>query len=424
MTRRDKIIQLAVRGNTAAAFLLPALALWVPSGYSYAALLMLLGAVCFAPAWLRHKPDRATWGLAMLMVGMGCMWFMLTVDTGVNRWDKGLKWLLGAWCLLYLTACPPRPQAFLAGLPIGCAGMGLLALWQVWGLGMERATGYTNAIQWGNLALLLACLNAVSLAVFWRQHGALWRAGMALAVTLSLAASLLSQSRGGWLALAAIFPLWLWLTWRLRRRVFGRLLAALGVLLLTLMLVLSLTPRFNERIALAAMEISAYLDNGKTDTSLGLRLAQYRLAAQLIPEKPWLGWGARGFVDEMQRRVDAGEYGSEMMQYPQIHNDFLDAWVKVGLGGVLWQAALFAWVLAIFWPSPARMARHAEDNPRWREALTLRVMGAMVPVSYFMFGMSQPFFNHNSGIMCFVFYVTVLWAALQRVEREGRRALA
>ncbi len=424
MTRRDKMLALAARVNTAAAFLLPALALWVPSGYSYAALLLLLGAVCFAPVWLRHKPDRATWVLAALMAGMGCMWFLLTVDIGTSRWDKGLKWLLGAGCLLYVTACPPRPRAFMAGLPIGCVGMGILALWQVWGLGMERATGYTNAIQWGNLALLLACLTAVSLAVFWRQHSALWRAGMGLAVILSLAASLLSQSRGGWLALAAVCPLWLWLTWRLRPRMFGRLLAAMATLLVALTLVLALTPRFNERIALAAIEISAYLDNGKTDTSLGLRLAQYRLVTQLIPQKPLLGWGAHGFLDEMQRRVDAGEYGPEMMHYPQIHNDFLDAWVKVGLGGVLLQAALFSWVLVIFWPTAERMARHAEDTPRWRDALALRVMGTVVPTSYFMFGVSQPFFNHNSGIMCFVFYVAVLWAALQYVEREGQRALA
>ena len=224
-----KATDLSTRTTTAAAFLLPALALWVPSGYSYAALLLLLGAVCFAPLWPRRKPAGATLGMALLMLAMGCMAYLISLETGVNRWDKSLKWFLGALCLLYVVASPPRPHAFLAGLPIGCAGMGALAVWQVWDQGLERATGYTNAIQWGNLALLLGSLAAVPLAVYWRQHRWPWRAGMALAMALGFAASLLSQSRGGWLAVGAIFPMWLWLAWRLRPHRFGRVLAALAL---------------------------------------------------------------------------------------------------------------------------------------------------------------------------------------------------
>ncbi len=413
-----KAMALSARTTTVAAFLLPALALWVPSGYSYAALLLLLGAVCFAPAWLRHKPGAPTLGLALLLLGMGCMAYLMSLDTGVSRWDKALKWFLGALCLLYITASPPPPRAVLAGLPIGCIGMGVLAFWQVWGLGLERATGYTNAIQWGNLALLLACLAAVPLAVFWRQHRGPWRVVMGLAVVLGFAASLLSQSRGGWLAVGAVFPLWLWVVWSLRPHRFGRVLAALALVLAALVLVLGFTPRFTERVGLAATEISGYVHEGQENTSLGLRLAQYQLVAQMIPQKPWLGWGAHGFVEEMQRRVDAGEYVPEMMYYREVHNVFLDGWVKVGLGGVLLPLALHAWVLGMFWPTRRRMARHAEDTPAWRAALALRTMGTVVPASYLVFGMSQPFFNHNSGIMCFVFYVAVLWAALQGVERE------
>lgn len=403
--------------TTLAAFLLPALALWVPSGYSYGALVLLLGALFFAPVWLRRRPDGATLGLALLLAGMGGMWFLLSLDTGPAHWDKGLKWLLGAVSLLFAVAYPPRPRAFTLGLPIGCIGMGVLALWQTQGLGMERATGYTNTIQWGNLALLLACLTAVPLVVFWRVYGKSWRALMGLAIGLGLAGSLLSQSRGGWLALIGVLALGLLLVWRLRRPLFVPLLAGAAGLLVVLALVLGLTPRFKERIDLATTEITGYVEAGKENTSLGLRLAQYGLVAQLIPQKPWLGWGAHGFVAEMQRRVDAGEYGPEMMHYPQIHNDFLDVWVKVGILGVLLQAALFAWVLAMFWPSRARLSRYAEDSPPWRDALALRVMGCVVPVAYLFFGMSQPFFNHNSGIMCFVFYVAVLWSSLQGVER-------
>lgn len=403
--------------TTLAAFLLPALALWVPSGYSYGALVLLLGALCFAPAWLRRKPEGLTLGLALLLAGMGGMWFLLSLDGGTARWDKGLKWLLGAFSLLFAVAYPPRPHAFTIGLPIGCIGMGALALWQTLGLGMERATGYTNAIQWGNLALLLACLTAVPLVVFWRAHGRLWRLLMGLAIGLGLAGSLLSQSRGGWLALLGVLALGLGLVWRIRARLFAPLLAGAVGLLLVLAVVLGFTPRFQERIGLATTEISEFLESGKASTSLGNRLAQYKLVAQLIPQKPWLGWGAHGFVTEMQRRVAAGEYDQEMTRFPQIHNDFLDVWVKVGILGVLLQATLFAWVLAMFWPSRARLGQFAEDSPRWSDALALRVMGCVVPVAYLFFGMSQPFFNHNSGIMCFVFYVSVLWAALQGVER-------
>jgi len=409
--------------NTAA-FLLSALALWVPSGYSYAALLLLVGAICFAPRWLRQRPDRATLGLACLLAGMGCVSFALSLDAGWARWDKGVKWLLGIPCLLYLVSSPPRPSAFMAGLPIGCTGMGLLALWQVVGKHLERANGYTNAIQWGNLALLLACLTAVCLAIFWRQRGNtwqgwLWRAGMALAVVLGTTASLLSQSRGGWLAVIAIFPLWLLLAWRIRPRLFTRLLVGLALLLALGALMLAVTPRLKERVMQAGAEITGYLENGNDNTSLGLRLAQYTLAAELIPEKPWLGWGAQGFVQEVRQRVEAGQHSREMLYYPQIHNDFLDIWVKVGLGGVLVQAALFIWVFALFWPRRQHLAHWHGDTTPWREAAALRIMGTTVPVAYWVFGQSQPFFNHNSGIMCFVFLTAVLWAAVVGIERES-----
>ncbi len=408
---------LAHRTTTLAAFLLPALALWVPSGYSYAAVLLLLGALGTAPQWLRRRPDPATATLALLLCAMGGMWFLLSLDTGAGRWDKGLKWLLGVPCLLFAVAFPPRPEAFRRGLPIGCAGMGLLALWQVAGQGLERATGYTNAIQWGNLALLLGCLHAVQLALFWREHRWPWRIALVLAAVLALVASLLSQSRGGWLALCALVPVLLVLAWRIDRHAFGRLLLGAGLGLAALVLVLATAPPLRDRVDLAASEISGFLTEGKGDNSVGLRLVQYQLVAELIPQKPWLGWGAHGFVQEMQRRVDQGTLPPVIMGYPQVHNDLLDVWVKVGVGGLLLQMALYGWVFAMFWPRGRRLQRLVPGSPAWREALALRTMGCLVPVAYFVFGLSQPFFNHNSGIMGFVFYVTVLWGALRGVEQ-------
>ena len=217
--------------------------------------------------------------------------------------------------------------------------MGALAAWQVWGPGLERATGYTNAIQWGNLALLLACLAAVPLALYWRQHRWPWRAGMALAVALGFAASLLSQSRGGWLAVAAVFPLWLWLAWRLRPQRFGRVLAALALALAALVLVLSFTPRFKDRVGLAATEISGYVHEGQENTSLGLRLAQYQLVARMIPQKPWLGWGTGAYHGEFCRIATTPEWCAAGSFHP--HNQFLFFMIEHGLPGLVAFAGVF-----------------------------------------------------------------------------------
>ena len=240
---------------------------------------------------------------------------------------------------------------------------------------------------------------------------------MGLAVPAGMAASLLSQSRGGWLALGLVFPVLLLQVRQVRPRLFGRVLVLSLVSVAAVVAVLAFTPRLNARVAVAVTEVGSYLATGDGSTSLGTRLDQYRLAAQLIPQKPWLGWGAHGFVQEMERMVASGQFAQEQVYYPEIHNIFLDAWVKVGLLGVLLQAALFAYVLYLFWPSPWRLRQWPEDSSGWHDALALRTMGSLVPVCYLVFGMSQPFFNHNSGIMFFVFYVAVLWTALRGLER-------
>ena len=408
---------MALKLTSFSAFLLAAQAIWVPSGYSYGAALLLLGALLYAPRWLRQRPEPATLWLAALLAGMGCMSFLLSLDLGVGRWDKGSKWLLGVPCLFFLAAYPPRPRAFIVGVPIGCIGMGALAAWQTWGQGLPRAAGFTNAIQWGNLALLLACMALVCLTVLWRLRSWPWRITMGLAVPAGMAASLLSQSRGGWLALGLVFPVLLLQVRQVRPRLFGRVLVLSLVSVAAVVAVLALTPRLNARVAVAVTEVGNYLATGDGSTSLGNRLDQYRLAAQLIPQKPWLGWGAHGYVQEMERLVVSGQFAQEQVHYPEIHNIFLDAWVKVGLFGVLLQAALLACVLYLFWPSRRRLRQWPDDSADWHDALALRVMGSLVPVCYLVFGMSQPFFNHNSGIMFFVFYVAVLWTALRGLER-------
>ncbi|MCD2512558.1 O-antigen ligase family protein [Comamonas endophytica] len=406
---------------TAAAFLLPAAALSLKSGYSYGIAIMVIAALCWVHRWALRRPDRGTLLLLVLFAAMACMWFELSaLEDAARRWDRPVKFLLGAMCLLFAMAHPPRPAAFFWGLVVGTIGGGLTGLWQVHVLQLPRATGYTNAIQWGNIALLMATLLAVQAGVHWQQLRRWQKPVVVLAVALGLQASLLSASRGGWVALGLALPAVLVIVWRYRRELLWKLIA--GFALALAVAGAANIGMLSQRMQLAQDEISHYFEESHTHSSLGIRLEQYRLAGQLVSEKPLLGWGMLGYIDEMHRRVDAGQYSQSIREYNFIHNEFIDLWVKLGVPGVLLQAALYVSVLALFWPSARRMRRFEGAPERWRNVLALRLAGSMVPLMYFSFGLTQHFFVHNSGIVFFVFCVVILWSALRGQEGHAGSA--
>ncbi|QXZ08802.1 O-antigen ligase family protein [Comamonas sp. Y33R10-2] len=402
-----------------AAFLLPGLALWIRSGPSYGAALLLIGTLVFIPRWIKVRPAPGTWALAAVLLCMAILWYELTTQQDIQRLDRPVKWALGALCLFYAAANPPRASSFFWGLPIGCIGMGFLALWQIYGQGMWRATGYTNAIPWGDTALLLACFTGVHTVIFWRERLLPWRLLHVVAIVAGLSASMLSQSRGGWLALVLAIPLLVLVAWRLHADFLPKLLMLLGGVVLVFALTIFSVPHLRAHANKAVHEITQYFQSNEVNTSLGIRLEQYRMAFDLIPEKPLLGWSRQGFEQETERRVATGLYHPALLGYRDyIHNELLDSWVKTGVLGAMVQLALYFVPLWLFWPSSRRMSSVLPIE-KWRQVLSLRLMGCLMSVMHLGFGMTMPYFAHNSGTVFFIFCMVCLWAALQGLEKAN-----
>ena len=408
---------------SAAAFMVPGLALWLPSGYSYGAALLLLAAVVGAPWWWRAcKVSRESGWLVLSIVVMGFVWLLDSSD-GAWRWgalDRPSKYLLALPCLFFLLAYAPNPRWLWTGITLGALGSGGIALYQIGVLHLPRAAGYTNAIQYGNLCVLLALMCLVLLAT--RPPGVqTWRRlVMAVGVVLGLVGSVLSQSRGGWVALALIFPA---LALVLRPYIGWRQFAAGTAALLCALSVLVFVQRhgLEERLDMAVTEAQQFEQKGDAVSSVGQRLAHWQLAWDMGLARPLLGWGKSGYDAEKQRQVHAGHAHPFLLHFAQVHTEGLDLFAQPGLLGVLALLLFYGVPLALFWPTRARVMVPATNGGMQldRTALALHLVGWTVPVAYIAFGLTQVFFAHNSGNVFYLFMVMLVHSCLQARQHAG-----
>ncbi|WCM93424.1 O-antigen ligase family protein [Acidovorax sp. NCPPB 2350] len=415
------------RLSCAAAFMVPGIALWVRSGYSWGAALLLLASLATATTWLRRPPGRQAWWLFASMALMGAVWGLdFNAAIGIGTLDRPVKYLLALPCLFYVLAYPPRAAWLIGGVGVGAAGAGLIGIHQTlpaahgWFLSpgpyFPRASGFTNPIQYGGISLLLALMASVALVALWERWKPWQRAAWIAAVLLGVEGALLSESRGSWVVLPIALPVCVWLQARCGRRRVALAGAALVIAGAGVLMALK-ADEVRTRVTKAQEEVTQFEASGEAENSVGQRLAHWKLAWQMGMDRPLLGWGRYGYEVEKRRRVEAGLAHPYLLNFTHAHNEVLDIFAKRGLMGVGVLLLFYGVPLALFWPTRRRVGC-AAAGPADSEALCLRMMGVLVPLSYMGFGVTQVFLGHNSGTMFYLFMNMVLLAILQGRERR------
>ncbi|UYF98738.1 O-antigen ligase family protein [Halomonas sp. GD1P12] len=385
-------------------FLMGALALVVPSGYSIGAALLLLASVCL----LSRRVGMATltrqdrWLIAALCLYGLAVGVLSTIELGARGFDRPSRFLLAVPVLLLVLRCPPRLSWLWSGLALGAIGSGSWALWQNLALDRARADGFVYVIQFGNLSMLMGVLCLAGLGwAFAQRRRAFWLLLLLLGAFLGMLGSLLSGSRGGWIGLPFIaFVLY---------RGYGRGLslkvkAAAVALMLAVVVIMYATPQtgVQQRVHAGINDVAQYIGGGERDTSLGLRFQMWRGAGLLIAERPVLGWGEQGYVDAMQALAERGVINPAAAGFDHAHNEFIDATAKRGVVGLAILLALYLVPMRLF----VSGFSHADLRVR-----SLAVAGTLLPVAYIDFGLSQTFMAHNSGAMFYAFWLAVWWGA-------------
>ncbi len=395
--------------SSLAVFLMGAIVLVVPSGYTYGAGLLLLGSLILLylrPALHLQQEDRQLMAVLAMYSLLFCAQLWLE-GADASAFDRPSRFIFAVPVLLFVLAYPPRLALLWSGLVVGGLLTAGWAVWQKLFLGIERATGYTYVIQFGNISMLMGifCLAGLGWAAV-QPRARSWMAFMLLGALAGMLGSLLSGSRGGWIGLPLIF----WMLYRaygreVRRsiRLWGLALVCTGAVLLYSLPQTGL----HSRVQQAFTDIELFQQGDKW-TSLGARLDMWQGALQLIAEKPLTGWGWSGYRQGMQALADDGiviQFAAEN----HAHNEMLDAQARRGILGLLSLLALYLVPLRLF----SRRLR-AEDL----ELRSLALAGALLPVAFMDFGLSQVFFGHNSGVMVYAFWLVVLWGCMRTRERQ------
>ncbi|MBA2960732.1 MULTISPECIES: O-antigen ligase family protein [Ramlibacter] len=176
-----------------------------------------------------------------------------------------------------------------------------------------------------------------------------WRkATMAAAIGLAILVALGTQSRTGWLMIPILLTVWLM---RGRRLTTRQLAGSVSAVAVACVLAYWCSPVVQLRVDTVGIEVAAYASGANLDTSVGLRLSLYRVAAHLFVDRPLLGWGFATLPDIRTIPAITPFYTAALQSYfigAGVHNEFLQAMMRMGLAGLLSRLLIYAVPLAIF----------------------------------------------------------------------------
>ncbi len=311
-----------------------------------------------------------------------------------------------------------RPGIWL-GAVTGAIAAGTVAMSMVLIGPVVRPTSYVNPIHFGEMALVLGAVAALTrgLAVGDRRRIDRWTF---VAIVASLVAAVLSHARGSWVAVPAILLL---AAIHHHRSPNQRLVRYVVALVIALSPVLVIAATANDRAALQAFDrgvsesveyvvsrggvTTEGLDTG--ETSVGARFEMWRSAFAGFRQSPALGVGWGNMDERFAEDVAAGVRADRIAEHDHPHNQYLS---HLGSGGIVGLITLLALLATPGWTC-ARAFLQRRDDTR-----ALGAAGLVVIVGYAIFAMTDSVFETASPLVFFVLSVGTIVAQIDRLESE------
>ncbi len=386
----------------ALAFFLPFLSLVTSWGVS------LCSFVFFLAALYHFKACRSAlahhWGAVRWVVGGFALFALFAVFAFLTQpeargagMEKPVRMLLAVSALALVLAFKPDRRTLWWGVAGGAVLGAMLVGYQRFGLGHDRPNGLTNAIVTGDILLCFG-LVALAAALDWCGRANSWWA--AVGAVAGFAGSLMTGTRGGWIALL-LSAILLVLYGRVAMSARVRLLAALSFALVAAAFAVPQSG-MHERVRQGVHDVNTYFAGGSAYSNVGIRLELWRAAGLLIAERPLLGTSLAVAKGEMVQHVATGRLDAVVLPAEHFHNDVLHVLVVGGSVGLL------AWLMTLLAPLLffARQLRAPHTASRGQFATALA--GMLVVVGYFSFGLTEVIFWSVKASLLYTLLVFIL----------------
>ncbi|MDX9740930.1 MAG: O-antigen ligase family protein [Gammaproteobacteria bacterium] len=420
---------MALRMEALAAVLLFAFPLFAIPVKSWASSIYYLLALIALFALKRPRPPLSR--VETIFVGLILFYLAVTIvantlsgwtRSSVGWYEADLRIMLAIPIYLYLRIRTHLVTWLLRAIPIAALISGAYVLWMTI-MFDGRVEGPYGPIFAGDICALFAVLSlaTMSFRLYPRSFGIALHAG---AFAAGLSGALLSGTRGAWLALILILPLFCWSGLRAlrpeRRRsvILGGSVAGLAVISAVALVQPHLV---NDRVMEAMQQGKHFLSARESPDlaarnlgSIGTRLEQWRAGLLIAGEYPLFGIGVGNVLPELQARVESGEVHPSVLipnagtrRGVHLHSGYVDALVFKGVVGLL---ALLC-VLGF----PLWLAMNREN--RGSSASTLLVVHTFMVAAFAL--TEDPFIRNNFTSI----YLTILVCSVALLARhaEGQR---
>ena len=322
------------------------------------------------------------------------------IETQLRALDNMSRWLLLLPVFFISRRYLINWKLLSLGISIGVLITVSVAHYEVYFLNINRAEGMSNhPIPFAGLMVVSDLLLWMLMIFAWNKGEKVLSYFLLFASIVAFYGSLLSVTRGAWLAY--IFMILIWFAYVIKnsftdkKHLFSRPILLRLLLAFIVFFAVSQTKQYEVLKSRTQNTVNA-LSNNDYQGASSSRLQIFKDTINHIEKYPF-GIGTNNFT-----KIDPNGYTYNA------HNQLLNIWVESGIQGVISFLLLVGYLFRFFWKN----LNHPDELIGIYASSGLMLIGCYVIISQ-----SQTVFDHHQPLIFFIFYLYFFFAQIQFLKR-------